>query len=172
MNTALALQMNDEELMPALADSETLDLFFEREALEQSLYAYVKAAWPLVEPSPSNESTFQENWHLQELCDVLQDVYYGKIKRVIINVPPGTLKSLLVEVFFPTWVWAKNAKKRFMTASYGAHLTMRDNLRARQIIESPWYQERWPVMLMEDQNTKTRYNTTDHGWRIATSVNG
>jgi predicted phage terminase large subunit-like protein len=165
----LAVQMSDDELTPELADSDALDLFFEREALERSLYEYVKAAWHLVEPSQS----FVENWHIEEMCAILQNTknYVGP-KRVIFNVPPGTLKSLLIEVFFPTWVWALNAKKRFMTASYGAHLTMRDNLRARQIIESPWYQARWPVQLQEDQNTKTRFNTTEHGWRIATSVNG
>lgn len=151
-----------------MADAFALDLFFERDLLSRSLFEYVKAAWHLVEPSQE----FTGNWHVEVLCKELQDFFHGKTKRLIVNVPPGTLKSLLVEVFFPTWVWAKNPKKRFLTASYGGHLTMRDNLRARQIIESPWFQARWPVKLQEDQNTKTRYNTTEHGWRIATSVNG
>ena len=164
----LATLTTDEELLIGSADSTGLDLFFERQHLEQSLYAYVQAAWAQVEPS----QTFIPNWHIEELCRVLEDVYYARIKRVVINVPPGTLKSLLIEVFFPTWVWAKKANKRFLTASYGQHLTTRDNLRARQIIESPWFQDRWPVKLLEDQNTKTRYYTHENGWRIASSVNG
>lgn len=144
----------------------------DRAFLEQHLFAYVQAAWPIVEP----QQPFTPNWHIETLCSQLELVAHPNprkaLKRLIVNVPPGTLKSLLIEVFFPTWVWARNARKRFITASYGQHLTSRDNLRARQIIESPWYQQRWPVRMLEDQNTKTRYNTTEHGWRIATSVNG
>lgn len=151
-----------------LRDFSAAKVVKERTYLEQHLFQFVKAAWPLVEP----QQPFTPNWHIEALCQVLEQVAYGREKRLIVNVPPGTLKSLLIEVFFPTWVWAKNARKRFITASYGQHLTARDNLRARQIIESPWYQARWPVRMLEDQNTKTRYNTTEHGWRIATSVNG
>ncbi len=75
----LAVQWSDDELVPELHDSAALELFFEREQLEASLYLYVQAAWPLVEPS----QPFTPNWHIEEMCKVLQDVYYGKIKRVI-----------------------------------------------------------------------------------------
>ena len=48
------------------------------------------------------------NWHLDELCDVLTKVSAGEISRVVINVPPGTMKSLLVSVLWPTWEWTRN----------------------------------------------------------------
>lgn len=134
-----------------------------------SLYRFIEAAWHLVEP----DKPFVGNWHLEKLCDKLQQAYYNRIKRLVINVPPGTAKSLVVNVFWPCWVWAKNARKRFLFASYGQHLTMRDNLRAREIIASRWFRERWPaVQMSESQDAKGRYNTTAHGWRIATSVDG
>lgn len=171
-----ALNISDEELQDEITDALAWDLFFERLGLEQSLHSFVKGAWHLVEPT----QVFEDNWHVVALCSVLEQIYaaqcrhrpFAHLLRTIVNIPPGTMKSLLIEVFFPAWVWAKNPKKRFLTASYGQHLTTRDNLRCRQIIESPWYQEKWPVKLLDDQNTKTRYNTTDSGWRIATSVNG
>jgi predicted phage terminase large subunit-like protein len=143
---------------------------------ERSLYQFVVQAWEIVEPG----HPFQDNWHIRKLCRLLEQVYYRddilfkrkRDARALINIPPGMMKSLIVMVFFPAWVWAKDPSKRFLCASYGSTLSNRDNLRCRQIIESPWYQSRWPVQLQDDQNTKTRYNTTAHGWRIATSVNG
>lgn len=179
-STALATLDDDDVYAAELADADVLDLVFDRVALEGSLFAFVQAAWPIVELT----NPFVSNWHIQELCHVLEEVFYvqdgrlthalpaSPLRRLIVNIPPGTMKSLLIEVFWPAWVWAKDAKKRFMFASYGAHLTTRDNLRCRQIIESVWYQERWPVKLLDDQNTKTRYNTTKHGWRVATSIGG
>lgn len=162
---------DDTEVGTKLSDYAVLLLGLECQSLTEgpgAFYRYVQKAWNLVEPT----QPFTPNWHIEELCRTLEDCYYEKVKRLIVNVPPGTAKSLIVNVFFPTWVWAKNARKRFLTASYSQSLTMRDNLRARQIIESPWFQDRWPVHMMEDQNAKGRYNTTEHGWRIATSVNG
>lgn len=142
----------------------------DREALERDLYAFVQKAWHLVEQL----QPFTPNWHVQTLCKILQETVVGKgeSRRLVVNVPPGTMKSLLVSVFFPVWVWTKHPQKRFLCASYGQHLTSRDNVRARQIIDSRWFQDRWPVKMLEDQNTKTRYNTTENGWRIATSVGG
>lgn len=134
----------------------------------KKLFNFVKDAWHVVEP----ETPFVENWHLHILCEVLEDVYFGRKKRVIINVPPGTLKSLLVSVFFPAWIWSMNPKWKVLTAAYGAHLTTRDNLRVRDVVQSPWFQTYFRVKMEEDQNTKTRYNTTARGWRIATSVGG
>lgn len=136
--------------------------------MRDSLLEFTKEMWTVLEP----DTTFVVNWHIEELCKVLEGVANGTIKRVIINVPPGTLKSLLVSVFFPAWLWARNPRKRVLTAAYGSHLTTRDNLRVRDIIQSPKFQRYFRVDMVEDQNTKTRYNTTAGGWRIATSVGG
>jgi predicted phage terminase large subunit-like protein len=145
-----------------------LEAKLERRRVLGSLWEFVKASWHIVEP----EQPLTENWHLVRLCGVLEDVTAGLIKRLIINVPPGTLKSLLVSVFWPAWAWAKRPGLRFLCASYGAHLTTRDNLKSRDIVTSPWFQRLFPLKLVEDQNTKTRYNTDKGGWRIATSVGG
>jgi predicted phage terminase large subunit-like protein len=145
-------------------------LALERARLRRSLYAFLQECWAIVEPS----QPFVTNWHIEVMCQLLQDIATGKepVQRWIFNISPGTMKSLLISVVFPAWVWARNSKKRFLTASYGQHLTVRDNLRVREIVQSPWFQRLFAVKLLEDQNTKTRYNTSDGGWRIATSVDG
>lgn len=179
---ATASDFDDELIGDELRNAALLQLSIEKETLEGSLHDFVRAAWHLVEPN----HPFQDNWHIRKLCKHLEHVFYKsgpfrdglvqdspkKPRRSVINIPPGMMKSLIVMVFFPAWCWAKNPRLRFLCASYGSTLSNRDNLRCRQIIESPWYQERWPIRLMDDQNTKTRYNTTENGWRIATSVGG
>jgi predicted phage terminase large subunit-like protein len=159
-----------DELQFGLADAEQLSLALERSRLRASLYDFLLACWPLVEPTKS----FVPNWHINVLCHDLQNVMTGNVdfQRWVINIPPGTLKSILINVVFPAWVWARWPQKRFLTAAYGSHLTVRDNLRVRGIIESPWYQALFPLKLEDDQNTKTRYNNDRGGWRIATSIGG
>lgn len=168
--TSLATCSGDEEFRDELLDLERLQIALETQEYKQDLYKFLLAAWPIVEPSQK----FVETWHVRVLCKLLQDIVLGveEQKRWIINVPPGTLKSLLINVIFPAWVWARDGSKRFLTASYGQNLTIRDNLRVRDIVESKWYQDRFPLKLNEEQNTKIRYNTEKGGWRIATSVGG
>jgi predicted phage terminase large subunit-like protein len=140
----------------------------EAELASRSLPDFILKAWPLVEP----DVPLCWNWHLDELCRVLEQVTRGELTRVIVNIPPGTAKSLIVSVFWPAWEWASNPGLRYLTASYGAHLTIRDNLRLRGIINSSWYQRHYALRLSGDQNSKIRFDTTAGGWRIATSVGG
>lgn len=170
MSTALDAMPDGEEFTNELADCDKLELDLERKHLKGSFYEFVKAAWPIVEPSQA----FVDNWHIRIICNLLQDITTGAVKddRWIFNLPPGTLKSLLIVVLWPAWVWARNPKKRILTASYGQHLSIRDNLRVRDIVLSKWFQRLFPIKLVEDQNTKTKYITSAGGWRIATSVDG
>lgn len=163
-----AVALPTETMQAGMDELSRLAFLSEREQYRDSLHAFVKGAWHIIEPGKK----FIDNWHIRELCLELEDVYYGRTKRLIINIPPGTLKSLIVSVFFPAWVWLHNPRKRFLMASYGQHLTTRDNVKTRQIIESEWFQQRWSIQLADDQNAKTRYNTNMQGWRIATSVDG
>ena len=91
---------------------------------KRSLRAFVEHAWQYVEPT----KTFVSNWHIDTLCDVLERVSRGEITQLLINVPPGTMKSLLVSVFWPAWEWTHHPELRYLTASYSGHLTVRDNL--------------------------------------------
>lgn len=152
----------------AIADTARLELSKEKRRLKKSLHAFVREAWPIIEPA----QPFKDNWHIRELCSALEGVTNGDIKRIIINVPPGCMKSLLVSVFWPAWQWARNSKLRVITASYSSTITIDQNRKVRDLITSPWYQSLFEVKLVEDQNTKVRFNTSAGGWRIATSVGG
>lgn len=137
------------------------------EYARRHLRAFIEEAWSIIEAVP-----FVANWHLDVICDQLEAVTRGELTRVLINVPPGTAKSLITSVFWPAWEWATDPTKRFITASYGQDLATRDSVKMRVLVESPWYQSHWPIVLRGDANQKTRYENEDGGWRLATSVGG
>jgi predicted phage terminase large subunit-like protein len=84
------------------------------------------------------------------------------------------MKSLLVSVFWPAWEWIRWPERRWLYSAYAASLSIRDSVKFRRLIESPWYQSRWTdrFSLTSDQNTKVRVDNSRSGYRIATSVGG
>jgi predicted phage terminase large subunit-like protein len=120
-------------------------------------------------------------WHIDFICEHLTAITDGVelddgqlYNRLLINVPPGTMKSLLVGVFWPAWEWGpKNLPHhRFVCASHSLDLAIRDGLRMRRLITSEWYQERWGdrVKLTGDQNQKTKFENTSTGFRQAAAA--
>jgi len=142
----------------------------ERRAASASLYEFVKQSWHVVEPGVP----FIPSWHIQEICEHLEAVTGGEIKRLLINIPPRHSKSTIVSVMWPMWEWFTDPAQKFLAASYSGNLSIRDNLKARRLIQSPWYQERWGHMfaLAGDQNAKQRFENDKTGYRLATSVGG
>jgi predicted phage terminase large subunit-like protein len=138
------------------------------ERAKRRLITFMEQAWHVVEP----RAPFVNNWHLGLICETLEAVHLGQISDVLMNIPPGCSKSLTVSVMFPVWEWIRRPDLRYLCGSYDEALSIRDNLRSRTIIESPWYQSHWPLRLSGDQNTKLRYDNTHTGWRIGTSVGG
>lgn len=141
----------------------------ETERLTDSLYEFVRAAWPIVESAP-----FVDNWHIGGLSEHLQAVTEGQIQKLLINIPPGCSKSLLTCVFWPVWEWAKDATVRWFFSSYDQRLSTRDSVKCRALIESAWFQSRWGsrFTFRGDQNLKTYYETDKGGYRLATSIGG
>lgn len=158
------------ELAKALAER---DRRRTKRECEESLAAFIRAGWHVVEPG----QPYSHNWHIDAICDHLEAVKSGKITRLLMNVPPGTSKSLITAVFFPAWVWAQDPTRRFLSTSHGLENAGRDSLRCRRLIESDWYQSLWgdKVVLTGDQNTKTKFENSATGFRHAapfTSMTG
>lgn len=139
---------------------------------EESLLKFIKLHWRVLEP----EQPFVSGWALEAICEHLEAVTYGEVNRLLINVPPGFMKSLATDVFWPAWEWGpKNMPSmRYLSFSYSASLTERDNNRFRDLIRSPEYQSNWAdrfgVSPTTFNTTKAANNKT--GWKIATSVGG
>ena len=115
------------------------DIKKQKELAENSFHEFVKLLWPYCGAGES----FKDNWHVRAICDHLQGCWEGKIKFLVINMPPRFGKSLLCSVLFVAWVWTKDPSRRFITTSYGESLASRDTILCRLLIQSPIYQNLW-----------------------------
>ncbi len=136
----------------------------------KNLYDFFVAIWPLVEGS----TPFKSNWHLSLITDHIEAMIAGEFSNLLINIPPGCSKSLIVSVAFPVFGWTVNPEYRFFTASYSQELATRDAVKSRAVIESSWFKERWgsTIKLARGQTQKTQYQNTEGGSRTSTSVGG
>ena len=151
-------------LRPSLVDD------IDRELASRSLREFIRQAWSTVEPA----TEFVPGWHLDAICDHLEAVTRGGLRNLVINIPPRHMKSLAVAVFWPCWEWISWPERRWLFSSYAASLSIRDSLKCRRLIESPWYQANWGdrFQLTSDQNAKQRFENNKSGYRLATSVGG
>ena len=144
---------------------------------EESLASFVKQAWAVIEPGQK----YVHGWHIDFICAHLEAITDGVeldngelYNRLLINVPPGTMKSLLCGVFWPAWEWGPRNMPhlRYVCASHSLDLAIRDGLRMRRLIMSEWYQKRWGdrVTLTGDQNQKTKFENTSTGFRQAAAA--
>lgn len=147
---------------------------------KRSLRSFVPWAWNWIEPRE-----YRGNWHIDAICDHLEAVARGEIRRLLINIPPRHAKSLITSVFFPAWVWAQDNLSedglmlptigrgaRFLCASYSDRLSLRDSLRTRQLVQNPIYQKNFGIRLSPDQKSKSRFDLIGGGYRVATSTGG
>jgi len=137
-----------------------------------SLSHFVRLFWKVVE-----KRDYVPGWHIEAMCNHLEAVSAGTVKRLLINIPPRHSKSLIVSVFWPIWDWLQHPERQWLFASYAQTLSTRDSVKARRLFNSPLFQdllyEAQPdLVLVGDQNTKTRYENNQNGYRLATSVDG
>ena len=149
--------------IPKLTNEDWLNI--ERELYARSLAEFAKATWHFLEPG----TPLKWGWALDAICEHLEAVSKGEIKRLLMNVPPGSMKSLLTSVIWPAWEWGALNKPhlRFLGTAHKQDLAVRDNMKCRRLIQSPWYQERWPLELTGDQNAKTKFENAETGFREA-----
>ena len=140
------------------------------EVCRRSLRRFVREAWHVPEPA----SPFVSGWHLDCIADHLEAVTRGEIRNLLINMPPRHSKSLQVGVFWPCWEWVSHPERRWLFTAYAQTLSVRDSLKCRRLIESPWFQARYGDVfhLTGDQNAKMRFDNDKTGYRIASSVGG
>ena len=140
-----------------------------REA-QTSLREFFRQSWPVLEP----QTQCIPNWHIECIAEHLEAVSAGEIRRLIINIPPRMTKSLLVSVAWPCWEWIEAPAQRWIFCSYAGSLSTMHSLVRRNLIASPWYQERWGrrVRLKADQNQKSEFENTASGRMTATSITG
>ncbi len=118
------------------------------------------------------DANYAHNWHLELMCDYLKEVYLGNIKRLIINVPPRSLKSVCISVAFPAWILANFPSEKIIAVSYSKILSQKHSLDCRKVLQSNWYKQITNTSIRYGENEKTKFTTMNNGYRFATSTNG
>jgi predicted phage terminase large subunit-like protein len=164
VNPAFAREMRYQD-MPPLEE-------VERELRRKSLTEFTKVHWPYVDPAP-----YKHGRHIDCVNEHLEAVTAGQIRRIVINIPPGHMKSISTSVMWPAWTWMKQPTAQWLFASYAQTLSRRDSIKCRTIITDPLYQDDMShyfpsFKLKEDQNTQDKFTNNYNGYRIAASSEG
>lgn len=114
---------------------------------------------------------FRGNWHLELICDKLQQCVNGKIKRLIINIPPRNLKSYCASICLPAFILGHNPSARIICVSYAQALANELSRKTRNLMETDFYKSTFNTRL-GNKNTENIFETTANGCRLATSVEG
>src|SRR5215471_6258286 len=112
------------------------------------------------------------NWHLLVIAEKLAAARQGKIRRLIINLPPRHLKSLMASIAFPAWCLGHDPSVQILCASYGQDLADKFARDCRSIMTSRWYRRIFPTRLAAPRQVVQELLTTRQGYRLATSTGG
>lgn len=154
-----------------------------RELARRSLAEFVRQSWQVLEPA----TPLKWGWCLDVICSHVQALAEGWLatrgiwtgpshrsrsvqvrKNLVINVPPGSMKSTIVSVCLPAWVWLHCPSFRGIFASGSEAVALRDAVKCRDVIESEWYKAfGCPWKLSADQNAKGLFRNTKGGFRKA-----
>jgi hypothetical protein len=138
-----------------------------RITLRDDFSAFVRKVFETLRPG----EPYQHNWHIDLLCGILAPQRHRKRLRKIINLPPRSLKSIIVSVALPAWLMGHDPNLQIIVVSYSDELARKLSRDFRTIVESKWYRHLFPGMTLE-KATETEITTTRQGCRFATSTGG
>ncbi len=130
----------------------------------RTLEGFITEFWAVLEPK--RELKF--GWALRAMCSHLEAVTDGRIQFLMMTVPPGMMKSLLM-VFWTAWEWGPCERPdiQVLATSYSQPNVLRDNIKLRRLVESPKFQTLWHLKLRDDQNSKGKFENTGNGFSEA-----
>src|ERR1700693_3901696 len=119
--------------------------------------SFIRKTFQILSPS----ATYYDNWHIHAMAYKLDQVRVGKIKRLVITIPPRSLKSLICSVAFPAYVLGLDPTKRLIGMSYSQDLATKLSNDCREVMSSPWYRQLFPqTKLSRLKNTETEFAKT------------
>lgn len=139
----------------------------EKRKIKGSLLNYV--CWSFYK---KNKKKFVINWHHVVICDALEDVYYGRRKNIIFNLPPRYSKTEIIVKCFIEWSLLQNAKAKFLHLTYSEDLALDNSTEIRDSVKSPWFQKHCPLKTKKDSDSKKKWYTTEGGGVYATGTCG
>src|SRR5258708_19693442 len=139
-----------------------------KEVLRSDLGCFTERCFYQLNP----QAAFLMNWHIEVIAAKLAAVRAGRIRRLIINLPPRHLKSLLASIAFPAWCLGHDPSAQILCVSYAQELADKLARDCRSIMTSPWYRQIFPTRLAPHRQAVQEFITTRQGYRLSTSTGG
>lgn len=137
--------------------------------LRQDLGAFTERCFRELEPARS----YHHNWHLDAIAHHLELVAKGRCRRLVITMPPRSLKSVSASIAFPAWVLGHDPARRVICVSYGRSLTTAHANGFRAVVNTAWYRHLFPIMRTDPRkDTEEEVRTTRGGYRLTATVGG
>src|SRR3984893_8429416 len=150
--------------MAMAAEGRTLEAL-----LRNDFRAFLHKIFAILSPG----QTYVRTWHVEAIAWRLERVRRGEVRRLIINMPPGSLKAIAASVGFPAFVLGHDPSRRIICVSYSGDLAKKHANDFRAVLESPWYRSAFPsTRIGPFKNSETEIELTARGFRLATSVGG
>ncbi len=99
---------------------------------------------------------YLHNWHIDVLAEVLQLCYAGKIKRLVINMPPRHLKSMSVSVALPAWIHGRDPTANIMCVAGHRSLVEEHHMRTHQLMNHAKYRAIFPHVDVSEAGNELR----------------
>jgi predicted phage terminase large subunit-like protein len=139
-----------------------------RELIERGgLHEFIRLFW-------NDPRDFSDGWHIGAMCEYLMAVTAGDIKRLVINVPPGHMKSLACGVYWPAWMWGQDdGKSQILCGSFDQSLLNNQSEKLISILQSYEYRALYPAVKLKNKTPALReFKTATGGFRFNTSPEG
>ena len=137
--------------------------------LRSDLAAFTQRCFQTVAPG----ATYLSNWHIEAIAHQLERCRQGQIRRLIVTLPPRSLKSITASVAFPAFALGHDPKLPIVCASYSQDLAAKHARDFRAVLQSEWYQRIFPMARIDPQkNTEPEIQLTEKGCRLSTSLGG
>ncbi|MDB5686372.1 MAG: phage terminase, large subunit [Rhizorhabdus sp.] len=113
------------------------------------------------------------NWHHETVCARLQEVFDGRCRRLIINIPPRYAKTEIAVISFMAWALGRQPDAEFIHTSYASRLAVSNSMRCRDMVQSDWYAKLFPkTKVAAGSAAKDDWRTTAGGVVYATGAGG
>ena len=116
---------------------------------------------------------YLHNWHIEVIAEALEECRKGRLRRLVINLPPRYLKSHLTSISFAAWLLGHDPGTQIICASYAQDLADKLAADCRTIATTDWYRNLFPgTQLAAGRQSLQDFTTTANGFRLATSISG
>lgn len=115
---------------------------------------------------------YEPNWHIDLIADRLLKVQTGDEKRLMINLPPRSMKTITISIAFTAWVLGHDPTRRLMCVTYSQDVAKAQALLFNRIVREDWYRRIFPACRPVAPNRMMEWQTSKGGYRLATSMDG